>query len=101
MLIGIMGNTLGEVYANRDRNSLKMTTDLYTDFIGWLNLVGPEVNETFKQSRYMYVAKRIEAEDDQNTVDKEQIEELAKTINLIDIGLVHSLENEAELIAEQ
>ena len=36
MLIGIMGGTLGEVFENKERNSLKMTTDLYTDFIGWL-----------------------------------------------------------------
>jgi hypothetical protein len=47
MLVGIMGGTLGEVYANKERNSLKMTTDLYTDFIGWLKLVGPDVTKAF------------------------------------------------------
>ena len=72
MLIGIMGGTLGDVFEHKERNSLKMTTDLYTDFIGWLNLVGPEVTKAFQQQRYMYVAKRIEVDlEQENKVEKE------------------------------
>lgn len=59
MLIAIMATTYDEVTVVKARNVLAMRTNLFVDYIQWLNLIGHKQKKLFSQ-RYIYSATLLE-----------------------------------------
>ena len=76
MLINVMSTTYENIISLQSRNKLIMRTEIYSEYVGYLNMIERDKPKKFNK-RYMYIARKP-LEEDSN--DSEIIKEIQKMI---------------------